>query len=283
MRSNIVIMLGLLFVSPFAYTSDELESRVKILEQRVSDLEKILKFTLPTNALSAEAKTNEEEITFSNRNEEELALDKTNEDGLTTAKSEEEEITLASRNEDEFALFKTNEEGLASAKTDEEEIALANRNEEELALARSNEDGLTIANTDEEKPIFAKPNKELSPSARTNEGGLALSEWTYTYKRDSMGDYYVINYALKNNYDKNIKLVYGSINFKDSLGTVVFGIAITSGLKIPAGETVKHGGPYLFNQFVNGQLIMKDMDKRDIVTEVIIRKLVFDDNTVLEM
>lgn len=273
MRSNIVIMLGLLFVSPFAYTSDELESRVRILEQRVTDLEKILKFTLPTNALSAEAKTIEEEIIFSNRNEEELALDKSNEEGLTPAKTEEEEITLARRNEDEFALFKTNEEGLAFAKKDEEEITLANRNEEELALA----------NTDEEKPIFAKPDKKFPPSARTNEGGLTLSEWTYTYKRDSMSDYYVINYALKNNYDKNIKLVYGSINFKDLLGKMVFGIAITSDLKIPSGETVKHGGPYLFNQFVNEQLIMKDMDKRDIVTEVVIRKLVFDDNTVLEM
>jgi len=136
-----------------------------------------------------------------------------------------------------------------------------------------------------EKLIKTTPaTKPLTTSSKNRDAnsGLNLSEWTYVYTEEKSGGYYRINYTLTNTYKKDIKLIDGSIQFKDLLGERLYGIKITPDLKIASGESLKDGGSYRINKFINEQMRMSVMAKEDIVATPVIRKIVFTDNSILE-
>ncbi|MBF0233442.1 MAG: hypothetical protein HQK65_10455 [Desulfamplus sp.] len=128
----------------------------------------------------------------------------------------------------------------------------------------------------------AKTHKAKVIKKNTN-SKLKLTDWSYSYEKGEISDYYEIYYFLSNSYSKSIKLIDGSIQFKDLLGERIYGIKITPDLKIQPGKTVKDGGSFSINQFINSQSRMKEMSKEDIVVELVVRKLVFSDNSILEI
>jgi hypothetical protein len=73
---------------------------------------------------------------------------------------------------------------------------------------------------------------------------LELVEWTYSFQR---GEYEILNkhaitYALKNRTEKAIKLLQGSIVFRDLLGEKVLGIQLLRDVKYPPRETTPMSG-----------------------------------------
>lgn len=112
---------------------------------------------------------------------------------------------------------------------------------------------------------------------------LELFEWNYIYEKDRSNQYYEIKYSLTNSYNKGIKLIDASIQFKDLLGGRLFGIKVTPDLKLGTGETIEGGGSYRINRFINEELRMKDMSKEDVIATLKVKKIVFIDNTILEM
>ena len=112
---------------------------------------------------------------------------------------------------------------------------------------------------------------------------LILKNWSYKLEKGRHSSNYNIKYSLSNGYKKNIKLLDASIHFSDLLGEHLYGIKITPDLKIKVGELKADGGIYGINRFMNEQARMAKMDKKDIVAKLVIRKIVFDDNTILEL
>jgi hypothetical protein len=129
------------------------------------------------------------------------------------------------------------------------------------------------------KPSHSQPSS-ISPT--TSEDQLILTDWSYSYGQNGKGPYYEIRYSLSNKYDKGIKLIDGSINFKDLLGDRLYDIKITPDLIISSGGTVENSGSYKINQVLNEELRMKNLSKEDVVVTISIRRLVFTDNTILE-
>ena len=123
--------------------------------------------------------------------------------------------------------------------------------------------------------------KKVNP-AETDSSLLALSKWSYNLEKGDFGSNYNIKYHLKNNYKKNIKLLDASINFNDLLGEHLYGIKVDPDLKIKSGTIKIEGGLYRINQFIAKQGRMAKMEKKDIIANLVVRKIVFDDNTVLE-
>lgn len=111
---------------------------------------------------------------------------------------------------------------------------------------------------------------------------LALSSWDYSFTKRDFGSYYEISYTLQNNYPKKIKLLDASIQFKDLLGEHIYGIKVEPDVKIDSKGSRSESGLFRINQFMNEHFRMRKMDKKDIVAELVVRKIVFDDNTVLE-
>lgn len=131
-------------------------------------------------------------------------------------------------------------------------------------------------------PLAALAAQSPPPAAETN-SPLQLVSWDYRFVRGEYSRYhYAITVALKNNSDKDIKLIEGTLQFTDLLGTRVYGIKITPDLRIPAGKAVTDKGEYPVNQFIAEQARMAQMKKEDIKATLVIRKIVFGDNSVAE-
>ena len=70
--------------------------------------------------------------------------------------------------------------------------------------------------------------------------------------------------------------------FKDLLGEKVYSIRITPDQKVAAGKNLVDKGSYDINQYIASQTRMAQMKKEDIQATLMIRKLVFTDNTIAE-
>lgn len=112
---------------------------------------------------------------------------------------------------------------------------------------------------------------------------IKLTSWSYTFRQGRISPHYEIEYTLKNEYSKPIKLIDGSIRFADLLGDQIYGIKITPDIKIePNGYYVEIGN-YDINRFMSDDFRMSKMEKEDIVVNLVIRRIVFSDNTILEL
>lgn len=112
---------------------------------------------------------------------------------------------------------------------------------------------------------------------------LLLENWECRFARGEYGNSnYSITYTLHNGFNKNIKLIEAGIHFKDLLGAKLYAIKITPDLKILAGKSATDKGLYSINQFMTEQYRLKDLDKKDVVVELVVHQIVFDDNTIMK-
>jgi hypothetical protein len=91
---------------------------------------------------------------------------------------------------------------------------------------------------------------EASPSPQ-GDAPLELESWSYQFKR---GKYeyenrHVFTYSLKNLTEKGIKLVDGSIIFKDRLGEKIMTIKLLQDVRYPVGESQSATGGWSVNSF----------------------------------
>jgi hypothetical protein len=133
----------------------------------------------------------------------------------------------------------------------------------------------------------AKPEDAREPAknvVQEKKPPLELLAWDFAVVKGDFGaDYYEISYSMKNTTDKPIKLIDGGLHFSDLLGKHLYGIKIEPDLKIEPNETVKESGEYRINQFIAEQNRMKKMSREDIKAGLRISKVVFGDNTILDL
>lgn len=111
---------------------------------------------------------------------------------------------------------------------------------------------------------------------------LNLTTWSYRVVRGDYGSHYEITLDLKNSGTKDIKLIEGGVIFKDLLGDKVYSIRLTPDQKVAAGKSLADKGSYRINQFIASENRMAQMKKEDIQATLVISKLVFTDNTIVE-
>ena len=130
-------------------------------------------------------------------------------------------------------------------------------------------------------PSALSGTQQATPQVGETNAPLQLTSWEYRFVRGEYSQYhYNITVTLKNTSDKDIKLIDGTVQFVDLLGTRVYGIKISPDLHIPADKTVTDKGEYSVNQFIPEQARMAQMKKEDIKAALVVRRLVFADNSV---
>jgi hypothetical protein len=113
---------------------------------------------------------------------------------------------------------------------------------------------------------------------------LVLDGWDYRFVPGTSGqNSYYISVTLRNVSAKGIKLVDASVQFTDLLNQSLYGIAVGPDLVIPPGSQKIDAGEYHINQYMNQQLRMKDMAKDDVKAKLVVRRVVFSDNTIFEI
>src|SRR6266576_7326173 len=113
-----------------------------------------------------------------------------------------------------------------------------------------------------------------TPAAQTK-SPLELVSWSGEYSQH----FYTIMLNLKNNADKDIKLIDASVYFYDLQENQVFGIKVNPERSIPAGQVIAEKGDYSVNEFSPEQVRMAQMKKEDIKATLVVQKLVFADNS----
>ncbi len=134
--------------------------------------------------------------------------------------------------------------------------------------------------SDVEKRVSAlekKPPPSPTPAAQTK-SPLELVSWSGEYSQH----FYTITLNLKNNADKDIKLIDASVYFYDLQENQVFGIKVNPERSIPAGQVIAEKGDYRVNEFSPEQVRMAQMKKEDIKATLVVQKLVFADNSIGE-
>lgn len=125
---------------------------------------------------------------------------------------------------------------------------------------------------------------QAQPERIASEGNspLQLVSWDYRLVSGRYSDEYEITLNLKNNGQKEIKLIEGSLAFSDLLGASLYRIQVDPDQRIGVGKIVMNKGRYDINQFISQQSRMAQMKKEDVQAVLVIRKLVFTDNTIVE-
>jgi hypothetical protein len=122
---------------------------------------------------------------------------------------------------------------------------------------------------------------EASPSPQ-GDAPLELESWSYQFKR---GKYeyenrHVFTYSLKNLTEKGIKLVDGSLIFRDRLGEKIMTIKLLQDIHYPFGESRSATGGWSVNSFNPSEERFQTMSHDDVQPELRINKAVFEDNTI---
>jgi hypothetical protein len=120
--------------------------------------------------------------------------------------------------------------------------------------------------------------------AKTAGPPLVLDDWDYQFFKGTLSQYfYAITLTLRNTETKQIKLVDASVAFSDLLDQHMYAIKISPDQTIAPGQRHTVLGDYPVNEFISDQLRMKDLKKADIKARLTVRRVVFSDNTVLEV
>lgn len=111
---------------------------------------------------------------------------------------------------------------------------------------------------------------------------LVLKSWSYHSEAIKFNTYYAIDIELYNGFSKGIKEIDATIEFRNLLGGLIYSVPVTTDTPIPAGVAITDkGGRDRDNRRLlaeNHQL--RKMRPEDINAELIVRKIVFDDNSV---
>ena len=124
---------------------------------------------------------------------------------------------------------------------------------------------------------LSKPSPSPTPAAQMK-SPLELMSWSGEYSQH----FYSITLNLKNNADKDIKLIDASVYFYDLQENLVFGIKVNPERSIPADQVIAEKGDYRVNEFSPEQVRMAQMKKEDIKATLVVQKLVFADNSTGE-
>jgi hypothetical protein len=132
-------------------------------------------------------------------------------------------------------------------------------------------------------PLSSLLNAASPTPAVETKSPLELVSWDAHLVRGEYSNYnYKITLTLKNNSEKDIKLIDASVQFSDLFGSHIYGIKVTPDHVIPAGKTITDSGQYSVNQFMPEQARLAQMKKEDVKATLVVSKLVFTDNTIGE-
>lgn len=128
----------------------------------------------------------------------------------------------------------------------------------------------------------AQPSANIPAPTEQKNAPLEVVDWSYSF-RNAQYDFeksHLISYTLKNRTDKAIKLVQGSIVFRDLLGEKILQVRLLPDVLYPPNGSKDAKGAWKVNVFDTEQERMQTARHEDIKPELIVEKAVFEDNSI---
>lgn len=110
---------------------------------------------------------------------------------------------------------------------------------------------------------------------------LKLEGWQFREVKVKFNTYYALDLILVNAYDKAIKDIDARVNFRNLLGGHLYSIPVTENLRLAPEEQVIDKGSQRNNRLLAERHQMLALKNDEITTELVVRKIVFEDNSSL--
>lgn len=143
------------------------------------------------------------------------------------------------------------------------------------------QDGLEFLRTLFGKGTAKEISKEKSKPKKRQP--LTLVDWNASLEKGDYREYFKITYQVKNTLNKGIKLIEGSIKFRDLLGETIMVIEMNKDMRIKPGRSATYTGHYRATMFGSGdKKRLVQLPKAEVQGEVLVKKIVLSDNTIIE-
>ncbi|TXT21948.1 MAG: hypothetical protein FD138_3896 [Planctomycetota bacterium] len=126
------------------------------------------------------------------------------------------------------------------------------------------------------KNVEAEPGKQA-------DNPLELVDWKHSFVKGQFQNGYRISVTLKNTAKKRIKLMEAGVAFTDLLDEEIYVIRLQQDVDIDAGASTVISADYPINQFIPKHARLKDLKKEDIKAKFVVGRIVFTDNTILDL
>lgn len=117
--------------------------------------------------------------------------------------------------------------------------------------------------------------------ASPNRALLSLKSWSLRPQQVKFETYYALDIELLNNFDKPIKEIDALVNFKNLLGGHLYSIKLNPDSNIPAGGSLLDQGGRDTARLLSHWHQMTKITPQDVKAELVVKKIVFSDNTML--
>lgn len=113
---------------------------------------------------------------------------------------------------------------------------------------------------------------------------LKLTKWSASVKEGQYSiSYYVISYTLLNNYDQPVRAISGGIRFFDREGAQISALKFNQDIAIEAGKEASFKSYRPIDPSTDSEMRLKDLAPEDVRAELDLRKIVFRDNTIIDL
>ena len=162
---------------------------------------------------------------------------------------------------------------------------------EESFLGKSYMDILKEAKSyQEELRLKSEEEKRLAEKAKTEEAervkmlgeSLTVSVFAKDFFEYNYRDYISYKFVFENKADKDIKAFTGKMVFSDIFDKEIKSLNLTYDEGVSAGSTKKWNAQTEFNQYIDGDVTLKNKELENLKMTWVPEKIIFEDGSVLE-
>lgn len=139
----------------------------------------------------------------------------------------------------------------------------------------------TLASITVQPLIPTNPTQAESEQVPSQPLQVQMQNWQFREEQVKFNTYYALDLVLYNGYEKAIKDMDARIKFKDLLGGHLYSVTVTENIHIPAHSTTIDAGTQRNGRLLGRGHQIRRLKHDEINAELVVRKIVFEDNSVL--
>lgn len=109
---------------------------------------------------------------------------------------------------------------------------------------------------------------------------LSVTKWYFRVEKVKFNTYYALDIELTNHFEKGIKEIDARVRFSDLLGGLLYTVTLGKQVQLAPGQTLVDKGMQANQRLIAEQHPLKRMNEQDVKAELMVRRIVFEDDTV---
>lgn len=108
---------------------------------------------------------------------------------------------------------------------------------------------------------------------------LSVTKWYFRTEKVKFNTYYALDIELTNHFEKGIKEIDARVRFSDLLGGLLYTVTLGKQVQLAPGQTLVDKGTQANQRLIAEQHPLKRMNEQDVKAELMVRRIIFDDDS----